>query len=163
MRPICLSWNFRLKSMLLVWHTCRQETIKMLSGDEAGRHHLWTLHLPHFSSPVSPRKKSVLLSCNLTFMTDMQGTLLGHPDLMFRGTYAYIHTGLHIFALFQSCCLMELASRQLQSMCWLRSSSLGHWQDEQTLKYGEALKIKYITWTISKVWKTTKSLGRVEL
>ena len=99
--------------MLLVWHTCRQGTTKMLSRDEAGRHHLLILHLPHFSSPVSPGQKSVLLSCNLTFMTDMQGTLLRHLDLVVRGTCAYSHTGLH----------RELASHQVQSMCWLRSSS----------------------------------------
>ena len=91
-----MSWNFRLSSMLLVWHTCRQGSTKMLSRDEAGRHHLLILHLPHFSSPVSPGQKSVLLSCNLTFMTDMQGTLLRHLDLVVRGTCAYSHTGLHM-------------------------------------------------------------------
>ena len=57
----CFFWSFGVRCRHLVWHTSSSQ-LRLFQEEKAGGSHLWTLLLPGFSLPVSPRKKLVYIS-----------------------------------------------------------------------------------------------------
>lgn len=116
----CFFWSFGVRCRHLVWHTS-SSLLRLLQEEKAGGRHLWTLLLPGFSLPVSPRKKLVYISPAPCFLWLSQGTLIGHLAVVASTTYAcgppkcmYLHN-------------LKAAAWSFWSRSWLRSSSLGHW------------------------------------
>ena len=74
------------------------EDTEVLSGNIGQERQLCALPLPHYSSPVSPRKELVSPSGTPVFVTAAQGTPQEHPAL--GATRAYGPIGPYIFAFF---------------------------------------------------------------
>lgn len=81
------------------------EAMKVFSGNTGWWIHFCTSPLPLYRSPVSPRKKLILLSGTLTFATVAQGTPSDGLALGTSRLYACGPKGQHIFAFCKSCCL----------------------------------------------------------
>lgn len=103
-KPVCLSWSFRLRGRLQVWHTSRGLP-RCFPGMEAGGCHLCTLLLLCYRLSVSSRKELVYSSGGLSLVAAAQGTPLEHMALVASKAYLCLQSHRTIlFAYSKSCC-----------------------------------------------------------